>query len=292
MIADFEQRLADVLGARLPAPFGGNVVPAPGEAGADPLIAVGVRHFEPLDEGFGAPPELVPGASDPRRVARLRCTVALAVHGASDRASALRGIDDVLYAVDAPDLRDGSALRTDSGDPGFLIDALALATGDVADDVTAAPTEVAVVAQGWFWPAGTPGETGVVIGEVRVRGAVLPIEIIPAAPALAAGGPPQALTLRVRPAGLLRLGGSTPLPFGQVAVQLFAPGRRPGAGTLTGGTAGAAGSRLLTLDDGVATFTYVPPAAAAVDELVIALENGAGGPGVELGNFTLRVRSP
>jgi hypothetical protein len=291
MIADFEQRLAEVVSARLTAPFGGHVVPAPGTGGS-PRIAVGVRHVEPLEEGFGARPERVPGAADPRRVARLRCTVVLAVQGASDRAMALAGVDQVIYAVDALDFRDGSALRSDAGDPGFLIDALALQSGDVADVMAAAPTEVAFLAQGWFWPRDTPGQTGVVIGEVRVRGVVLPIELVRPAAALSAGGPAQALSVRVRPAGLLRLGAAAPLPFGQLVLQLFSPGRRPGAGTLLGGDPGPASSRLITLSDGVAEFTYPPPAAPAIDELVIALDDGAGGPSVELGHFTLRVGAP
>jgi hypothetical protein len=294
VIADFEQRFADVLGARLPAPFGGRVVVAPGAAAATPLVTIGVRHFDRIDEAFGAPPERVPGSADPRRVARLRCQVGLTIVGAADRATALRGVDDVLYAVDAADFRNGSALRVDAGDPGFLIDALVLDSGDLAPDGgQATPSEVAVTAQGWFWPRGTPGETGVVIGEVRVRGAVLPIELTPSPGVIAVGAPAQELTLRVRPAGLLRLGGAAPLPFGQVVLQLFAPGQRPGAGTLDGGAAAAAaGSRLLTLADGAASFRYLPPATAARDELVVALDDGAGGPGVELGRFTLAVKAP
>jgi len=291
MIADFEQRLADVLGARLPAPFAGNVVVSPGAAAGTPVVAVGVRHFERVDEAFGVRPERVPGASDPRRVARLRCRVGLAVHGAPDRVAALRGIDDVLYAVDAPDFRDGSALRADAGDPGFLIDALALDSGDVADDAAVGPSEIAVIAQGWFWPPGTPGETGVAIGEVRVRGVVLPIDLQPAPAAIAAGGPALDLTLRVRPAGLLRLGGATPLPFGQLVLQLFAPGLRPGAGVLGGGAAGAGGGRLVTLVDGAAGLSYTPPASPAADQLVVSLEDGAGGPGVEVGRFSLLVKA-
>jgi hypothetical protein len=90
----------------------------------------------------------------------------------------------------------------------------------------------------------------------------------------------------------LRLGGTTPLPFDQLVVQLFAAGHRPGLGTLLGGDAGASGSRLLPLIEGTATFSYVPPAVAANDELVVALGDGAGGPGVELGRFTLTVRVP
>jgi len=292
MIADFEQRLAEVLGARLPSPFGGHVVVAPGTGLAAPSVAVGVRRVDPLEDGFGARPERVPGADDPRRVARLRCQVGLVLRGAADRAATIRGIDQVLYTIDAPDFRDGSVLRVTAGDPGFLIDHLVLNGGDIADDTATGTSAVGLVAQGWFWPAGAPGETGVAIGEVRVRGVALPIELAPPNPAIAAGDAALALTLRVRTAGLLRVGATTALPFGQLVVQLFSAGHRPGAGALLGGVAGAAGSRLLTLTDDTAVFDYVPPVSAAVDELVVALDDGSGAAGVELGRFSLRVKAP
>src|SRR5438477_559479 len=137
MIAEFEQRLADVLGARLPSPFSGHVVVTPGTGVGAPSVLVGVRRVDRIDEAFGERPERVPGADDPRRVTRLRCQVALTVHDAADRVAALRGIDVLLYAVDAPDFHDGSALRVTSGDPGFLIDNLVLSGGDLADNAAA-----------------------------------------------------------------------------------------------------------------------------------------------------------
>ncbi|MFN7915191.1 MAG: hypothetical protein U0Q55_07610 [Vicinamibacterales bacterium] len=289
MITEFERRLAEVLGARLPAPFAGRVSQAPGSGDANPEVLVGVRRFDRIDEGFHERPELVPGATDPRRIARLRCEVALTVRGVADRGDALRGVDAVSYAVDAPDLRDGSVLRPSGGDPGFLIDSLLLSSGVVADDKAGAST-ILVTAQGWFWPVGLPGQAGTIIGEVRVRGIALPLELTPTTP-LAAGGPAATLTLHVNTAGLLRLGGVTPLPFGQLVVQVFAPGRKPGAGALGGGTAGKVGSRLLSLVDGAATLTYQPPATPAIDQLVVSLDDGSGGAGVELGRFAIVVKA-
>ena len=289
MITEFERRLAEVLGARLPAPFTGRVAQTPGAGDANPEVLVGVRRFDRIDEGFDERPELVPGAKDPRRVARLRCEVGLAIRGVADRADALRGVDAVAYAIDAPDVRDGSVLRPASGDPGFLIDSVLLSSGTVADDKTG-PSTVTVVAQGWFWPVNAPGQSGTVIGEVRVRGVALPLELTRGA-VLSAGAPASELTLRVGTAGLLRLGGAAPLPFGQLVVQVFAPGHRPGAGTLAGGAAGASGARMLTLVDGAAQFSYQPPATAAIDELVVSLDDGNGGAGVELGRFALTVKA-
>lgn len=290
MIAEFERQLASVLGVRLPGPFTGRVSVAPGTGDADPEVLVGVRRFDRIDESFTERPEVVPGAADPRRVARLRCEVGLTLRAAPDRATTLRGIDAVLYAVDAPDLRDGSALRPVNGDPGFLISSLLLSAGAVADD-TADVSSLTAVAQGWFWPVGQQGQAGTVIGEVRVRGIALPIEVVREHSVFTAGGAVSTLTIGVRTAGLLRLGRPTPLPFGQLVVQLFAPGHKPGAGTLSGGSAGAGGARLLPLADGVATVGYTPPAAAAIDELVISLDDGNGGAGVELGRFALVVQA-
>lgn len=288
MIAEFERQLADVLGVRLPAPFTGRVSPAPGAGDADPEVLVGVRRFDRIDESFTERPEVVPGAVDPRRVARLKCEVVLTVRAAPDRATTMRGVDAVLFAIDAPDVRDGSALRPVGGDPGFLVHSLLLEQGAVADD-TAEASFVTATAEGWFWPVGQPGRSGTVIGEVRVRGIALPLELSREHATMVAGGPASTLTIGVRTAGLLRLGRSVALPFGQLVVQVFATGHKPGAGTLSGGTAATGGGSLVTLTDGVATATYTPPASPAIDELVISLDDGDGSAGVELGRFALVV---
>jgi hypothetical protein len=153
--------------------------------------------------------------------------------------------------------------------------------------------QVNVAARGWFWPPGTPGQTGVRIGEIRARGVVLPIELSPA-PAPVAGGAPIVLTLRIRPTEPQRLGGPQPppavLPFGRLAVRLFGPGNRPPAGSLSGGTAGTDGSRLLDVAGGAASFSYAPPATQAVDQLVVALDDSTGRQGVELARLPIRVR--
>lgn len=284
MIAEFEQRLADVLGTRLQAPFGGAVLVTPG-SGALPQVVVGVRDVQLLDEQFGVRPEVVPGATDARRVLRLTCSVELDVK-ATPRADQRAGVDDLLYSLDAPEIRGGSALKTTPpGDPGFLIDSLLIVSGVVNESAA----QVLLTARGWFWPAGTPGQSGTRIGEVRLRGVALPVELVPAAPAPVAGGAAVPLTVTIR-ASQLRIPVATELPFGRLAVRLLAAGNRPGAGTLSGGTAGSDGSTLVTLTDGVASFTYVPPPAPALDELVVALEDNQGGQGIELGRFPLRVR--
>jgi hypothetical protein len=291
MIADFEQRLSDVLGARLPSPFSGRVLVAPGDASGTAVL-VGVRRAALLEDELGRAPKQVPGATAPRRVLHLRCEVSLAVRPSASggRAEQRAGVDQLLYLVDAPELRDGTALAAADGDPGFLIDRMQLVGGTVPTTEGDAGGEVTLSCVGWFWPTAAPGEAGVQIGEIRVRGAVLPIDLSPAAPSLVAGSAAVAFTLRVRTAGLLREPASSPLPFGRLAIKVFDAGHRPGAGALSGGSAGVDGSRLLDLTDGAAAFGYTPPAAAALDFLVVALDNGEAAQGVELARFPLRVK--
>jgi hypothetical protein len=80
------------------------------------------------------------------------------------------------------------------------------------------------------------------------------------------------------------------LPIGAVVAAVFGQGGQPGSGTLSGGTPGSNGARILDASSGVATVDYTPGAEAARDTLVIALEDGEAGPGIELGRFTLVVR--
>jgi hypothetical protein len=227
---------------------------------------------------------------------RLRCSVGVAVRPANNqgREQQLRGLDAALYALEAPDLRDGSALAG-AADPGFQISTMRVVDARAPLDPTAADAPavgLTLSAEGWFWPIGVAGEAGVAIGEIRVREALLPVEIAPARPDLVAGGPPVELRLRVVAAGTLRLDGAatTLLPFGALALALAGPGGRPGAGTLAGGADGTAGVRLAPLVDSAATITYTPPAEAATDELVVALDDGAGGQGDVVGRFPLKVR--
>ncbi|HSD81249.1 MAG TPA: hypothetical protein VLB47_11320 [Solirubrobacteraceae bacterium] len=296
MIAEFEARLAEVLGARLPAPFAGRVRVAPSNVPAgQPSVTLGVVRAERLADDLGGAPERVaPGAGQPRRVVALRCTVDVSVRAASGqgRTQQMAGIDAALHALEAPDLRRGTALAGGAPDPGFLVHRLVVADALVPlapEDAPAGepPVRIAAEAEGIFWPVGLAGQAGAAIGEIRLRGIALPVEVgIAAAPV--AGGAPVDVTIGLgAPAGLRLRAGQPPasLPFERVAVGLRGPGGRPGAGALQGGAAGTDGVRLALLDDGVATLRYAPPADPARDELVVALDDGAGGLGVELGRL-------
>ena len=76
MLREFETRLADVLGSRLPAPLAGTVDVAPGRDIA--RLVVAVTSAETIeDDLLSIRRERVPGSTSPRRVLKLRCEVAI-----------------------------------------------------------------------------------------------------------------------------------------------------------------------------------------------------------------------
>lgn len=302
MIAEFEQRLAEVLGTRLPAPFAGRVRVAPSDVpDGEAAVTLGVVRAERLRDPLGGPrPTVAPGAPAPRRVASLRCTVAVELRPATGqgRPQLVRGLDALLYELEDPGLRHATALAGGPApDPGFLVQALAvasaaapLAPGPGSGEDGDAPVALELVAEGLFWPVGAAGETGTAIAEVRLRGAVLPLEIeVEALPR--PGGAAVGVTVRVGTTGIDLRAGQEPaaLPFDRLAMTLRGPGGRAGAGSLEGGTSGAQGVRLALLQAGEAKVRYAPPAAPAVDEVVVGLDDGEGGVGIELGRRAVQV---
>jgi hypothetical protein len=265
---------------------------------ADVQLVIGVLTATAAEPEFDSRrPEIVPGVADPRRVLRLNCTVGVEIRAAAaaDRTQQMRGLDAALYALDAPDFQDGTVLD-DGTDRGFLIQSMAasaIGTSDPLPGVASPRFGFDLSAIGLFWPAGVTGQAGRAIGEIRVRGNTLPIELDPREPVLLAGGAATPLTVRVRAAGSMRLtvANTTALPFGQLAVQLISAGGRPGLGTLGGGIAGVAGVLIAPVADDAIAITYTPPAAPGLDQLVVALDDGNGGMGIEIGRATLRVRA-
>jgi hypothetical protein len=296
MIAEFEQRLADVLGSRLPAPFGGRVVVAPATSNELRLV-VAVEQSRVSEPDIGSRrPERVPGSADGRRVVRASCTVRLGVQpdAGEGRSQQVLALDAALYELDAPDFRNGEALAT-PGDAGFLIQRMRCVGTDapldpLAQDVP--PLGLMMEAEGWFWPVGVPGQAGIEIGEIRVRGVSLPVLLEPRDPFIEAGGPAVTLTLRIGRAGGLTLGnGAGALPIGAIVVNVLGQGGQPGSGTLAGGTAGANGARILDASAGSVTVDYQPGAQPSRDTLIVALENGESDAGTELGRFDLITRA-
>jgi len=299
VIADLETRLADVIGADLPAPFGGHVSVAPGPpGGANPTVVVGTTAFEVLEPDFGsrARPELAPPVTDPRRVVRMRCSLSVEVRPSTGqgRAQQLAGLDALLYLLDGPTFQSGEAL-VDGTDRGFLLDGLRVVDGRAEADPAipgGPPMVLDLEAVGWFWPPGTPGATGPTIVEVRVRGLDLPMSA--AVPPIVAGGAPVVIAFSFGAGGPLRVSapGSAALPalpFGSLALRLLGRAGAPGAGALSGGTAAADGTTLVPVTGGRAGVTYTPPASPAEDSLVVAVDDGADGAGMEITRVPIRV---
>ena len=289
MLDEFESRLADVLGQRLPAPFAGAVDRAPGRDIA--RLEVTVTGAEPIaDNLLAARSERVPGDIAPRRVLRLRCDVALTTRAADDRAARVQAIDAALYLLGDPAFQSGAALLpADATDPGFQISRMLVIN-------VQAPQTVALQAEGLFWPVGVAGQTGDPIQAILVHMPLLPLRLAPERPDLTPGGPPVDLVLNAATAGGGRItaDGIAPIGATTLIVRVIDAGGRPGGGSLAGGEAVSGGGRRVALANGVAAVTYTPPATAALDLLVVALEGdggaGDGRPGIELARFALATR--
>ncbi len=288
MLREFELRLADVLGTRLPAPLAGAVDVAPGRDVA--RVVLRVRAAQPVEHDLLAVrPERVPGATPPRRVLKLRCELVLDVRlvAGDTRDDVMRALDETLYLLGGATFADGSVLLpTDAADPGFVIQHLRLLRSEP-------PTTIVLEADGFFWPVGEVGQTGPTIVAMRIRQALRPLRLAPERPLLLAAGDPVDLNIQFGADGTFAVaddGDVTNLPFGSIIATVVDAGGRPGAGTLAGGADGPEGSRMLAVANGVATLQYTPPAAAAVDHLIVRLENNEGGAGIELGRFRLPVR--
>ncbi|NTU47784.1 MAG: hypothetical protein HGA84_02110 [Syntrophobacteraceae bacterium] len=293
MIAEFEQRLADVLAARLPLPYTGRVAVAPGpETVTQTMLIVGVQKAEILEEDFlGHRSVSLPGETAVRRVVHLRCTVSVEALSETGRTDLLHLLDAALYLLDSADFRNAGVLA-DGEDRGFLIHRMSVAGISIPfARLPETPRAISLVAEGWFWPVGVPGEEGEAIRDALVRGGLLPIQL--AAPPMVAGGGPYALTIRFSGSGTLSLReGEAPrtLPFGLIALALRDSGGRPGAGSLAGGTEGAEGVRLMEWSGSDLTVTYTPPPAPALDFLIVGVDNGEQGLGAVLARFPLNVR--
>jgi hypothetical protein len=288
VLREFESRLADVLGTRLAAPLAGAVDVQPGRLSA--RVVLGVRRADPVDEDLlNIRPERVPGAVAPRRVLKLRCQVDLEFRSApgGTREDVMTAIDSTLYLLGEPAFRDGSVLLPDDADsdPGFLIRRMRFVQAEL-------PATASIEAEGFFWPVGQAGQSGPTIIEARIRQTLQPLRLVPARPNLVAAGAAVELRVEFGAAGTFRVEQDDVnlSPYGSLIVSVIDAGGRPGAGTLSGGSDGPGGSRVLPFVEGAVTLQYTPPDAPASDQLVIAIEDGEGGAGIELGRFQLRVR--
>jgi hypothetical protein len=287
MLRELEQRLADVLGASLPAPLAGAVDVLPGDSVSQAVVSV--HHAEPAREDFlSSRAERVPGVDASRRIVRLKCDVTIDVRqrAGQNHQDQLAAFDTLLYFLDGPTVRTGRALDGGAADPGFLLSALTVRVCDP-------PASLGLDAMGVFWPVGVAGEIGEPIERVRTRVVIEPLLFDPPPPRMVAGGPTVDLSVRLRAGGAMdiRAGGVDQRAFGEAILRLTDAGGRPGAGVLAGGTDGPNASRRIVLADGAAAFQYTPSERPGVDFLHVSFENGEGGSGEEIGQLPLTVRS-
>lgn len=277
MLRELEERLATVLGADLPAPLSGRVQVRPATTtGNAPAAEVAVRKVTPVTTDFGAVrPEVAPGDPSARRIVRLEAEIdiRLSSTGNSARETRARALDDLIYFLDAPQLRSGAALR-DTGDPGFLLERLHVLAANyepgLSDPVEA---DLTLCAVGWFWPVGEAGEDGPAIAEARIAQLVYPASIDPDPARFVAGG--AEVSVEVSFADMqqlsLRAEGPGTTSTQRLAFLVLAADGSPGQGQLTNGGSLGGGARARRLRDGVASVRYRPPATPATDRLVVHL---------------------
>lgn len=275
MLSDLEDRLATVLGADLPAPLGGRVGVRPDTMpGNTPSAQIAVRKVTPLKADFGSVRlEVVPGDAAPRRVLRLQAEIdiRLTARGTSARDNRRQALDDLIYLLDAPEVRSGGALR-DTGDPGFLLESLKITSANYEPELDEpAPADVTLSAVGWFWPVGVTGQDGPAIAEARIAQLVLPVSNDPDPLRFAPGGDDTDIELSFTAAQLLNLRDTGPVPATEprLAFQLLSADGSAGSGSLINGQNLGGGVRARTMTGQTVSIRYRPPASPARDRLTV-----------------------
>jgi len=295
MLSEFEQQFQTTLRTKLPAEIRDQVQVATGATNQTGIL-VGLRTAEPMPREFGSVrSEIAPGVDVPRRVVRLRCTLDCSfvpIDSTQDRATLMTWLGQVLYVLDDSDVRAGSAFTSVEPDPGFLIQSMNIESLESPFGIHATNPDrlqLSLTAEGWFWPVGEAGQAGVEIGEIRIRGAIHPVLLTPAKPAFVANGPALNLTITFEARGTSRITSSKldSDTFGNVTARLEKEDGTAGAGTLSGGTAGDNGTRLLPVTDDQVEINYTPPGIPGNDILLLSIDDNESSSGIEIGRFTL-----
>ena len=295
MLSEFEQQFRTTLRTRLPAEIRDHVQVATGSTNQKGIL-VGIRSAEPVPEEFGSVrSEIAPGVNVPRRVARLRCMLdcsLVPVNGSQDRAILMTWLGQILYLLDDSEVRTGTAFTSDAADPGFLIQSMKIEGLESPFEIHANEPDrlqLSLTADGWFWPVGEPGQAGVEIGEIRIRGAIYPLLLTPANPVFVANGPALNLTISFDARGTSRItaSGLDSESFGNLAARLEKEDGTAGAGILSGGTPGDSGIRLLPVTDDHVELIYTPPAIPGKDILLLSIDDNESSNGLDIARFTL-----
>lgn len=277
MLRELEDRLATLLGADLPAPLAGRVQVRPGAPNGDaPAAQIAVRHVTPVSPDFGdIRTEIAPGDPARRRIVRLSAEIdiRLSSGGTDARDTRRQALDDLIYFLDAPNMRSGEALR-DAGDAGFLLDSLHISAANYApalnDPVGA---DLTLTAVGWFWPVGEVGQDGPAIAEARITQLVYPLGADPDPARFVAGTNGVVLSFAFSSVHLMSLRADGPgnVNVQRIAFQVLSADGSAGAGELTSGRDIGGGIRVRNLADGEVRIRYRPPAAPAQDRLILRL---------------------
>lgn len=179
MITEFQIGLADLLNARLLAPFSGTVIVSDGSSintSNKPVISIGVISVKPGEADMGNKrPRIVPGNDDPRAVLYLNCMVSLLCYPSNSggRGQCLQAVESILYILDAFEVKNGTAFPQNA-DPGYLIQNFVPKEADLPllSDTEREYGEIKIAALGWFWPVGTPGITGEPIQQIPITATI------------------------------------------------------------------------------------------------------------------------
>ena len=297
MLSNFETQFQSALRSKLAASVRPRVQIATGAQNQTGVL-IGVTDAQPVFEDFKSRRnETTPGSADPKRIMRLRCHVQcrfIPIDNTEDRGALIQLLDQVMYALDDDDFRSGEAFDTENTDRGFVIRSTQLTSitspiKDTSDDDVC----IALQCDGWFWPVGQAGQAGVEIGQIRIRGSVQPLMLIPAEPMALVNGPNLTLSIQFDARGTTLLGadGTDADTFGELKVRLQKADGTLGSGVLAGGVSGSDHDQVLAVVDGQATFQYTPPSAAGRDFLVVSFSGNDGTQPERIGSYAIETRA-
>jgi hypothetical protein len=311
MLGALEQRLEGLVGEVLADRAGVTVVsagsgapPAPGAAVVEVGVAVlrAAVGFEPSTR------PVPPGSDETRRIrpvrlgfeARVRVTRRPADEADDAVATSRRLLLDDLaligHALDAPEIRDGSAFVDEAVDEGYRVLEFGLGEGSVGTASTddALRGEWSYRGRAEVWPPTPPEETGLIAGVSAIL-AAQPLSVVADDQAVPAGGSTR---LRVRGVAPRRLADGAATPVGQ-AIAVRVRSRHPAArrGRITTGADGSeAGVRIVPVGELETTVEYAAPETlppgAPVEHVEIFLARGDGRRGLLLGSIAIPLLAP
>ena len=270
--------------------------PAAGEG----AVRVGLLAIGPV-AGFEPRLRPAPPGDAPSRLHRpLRLSIEASIDvahrpdgdAAATRRLALDDLSIIGHALDATEVRDGSAFASGGPDAGFVVTELRLASGEVpvvADDGTIRATWV-YRGLADIWPPVPPEDAGT-IDALTLLATAQPLAIDLSDATVRLG---ETTRVAVRGLPAHRPGPAGPVQV-QVAVRVRSTLPPAGRGTVTSGTAATeAGVRLIPVADAVTELEYHAPATmpggAQLERVEVFLARGDGSRSLLLGSIAVPLR--